>query len=88
MPQNNAHNPRTPPAPTTTPTGGRTAHQPPIPAQNKPMYGVVEYRNGFGHRFVAVDATEAQAVALCAEARRLGMRPADTTHFLTESITH
>lgn len=76
------------PAPTPTrpapPAAGRSEET----GQNRPVYGVVEYRNGFGMRFVAADLTETQTAALCATARELGIRPAATTHFITESIPH
>ena len=71
-------------SPTPIPTGGRKPQQCPVPAQNRGMYGVAEYQNGFGARFVACDLSETQAAALCA-ARAVGCRPGSTNHFLDES---
>ena len=46
------------------------------------------YTDGRGARFTAFSLTEAQAMALCALARELGIRPTDSSSYLTESKSH
>jgi len=72
-----------------SPATATPANKTPPPQPTRPgNYGTVAYAHYQGVRFVATNVPPACEKELQAVCERHGLRPADTSHFITESSSH